>query len=347
MITGEVKGYGLIDVIDYVLKKGLSGILHVECKEFKGEIHISDWKVVGAKTDHNTSDSAFMEMLMSDTVQFHVEETKNLENNITRNFTELLELAASENRKIQIGNNDIIKSVSGLNKLILTNPLQSELYDLCTEGLFFYQLPNLTGKTFSELRESISEMSLRQLVNVLSVKRTASVFLFPKMASMSMDQKEKDFFSQIYSGMSLYDLIGKSKFPPCQFADILTWLSVKKVLTISDENGVVLSAYHVRETLNIHEEECVTKLMVQSDKTLSSKNGTVRIDPNQMAFWQQVVFGKEIVAVSIEANGKQQLFGYDTGKKMPGCIGMTTQDMGIFGVSDMDNIDCKPVVKVF
>ena len=342
MIAGEVKGYGLVEVINYVLKKNLTGIIHVKSGHLDGEIHLSNGIVAGATSGVYSGEDVFFEFLGFDSVSFHVEETNHIQSNITKSLPSLIQLYQTRQIGTIIGSDDVIISSPVFSTMLSIDSDMHEIIDLCKEGQFFHNLLTLTGKSDVHLKELIARLSSMDMVAVHSVKKATNIFLFPKNACMMPSSDERDLLRQIYSGMSLLELVERTIYTPCSLAAGLTWLAVKKALTMSNGKGTMLQAWHMMEALGMTNPTCGNKLMTRVDRSLNQRPGVVKVDVFQMLFWSQVLRGKEVVAVSIPVGNQSHLFKAEGIRNNLGQITMTSHDMDLIGASENDFLECKP-----
>ena len=342
MIAGEVKGHGLVEVIDYVLKKNLTGIIHVKSGHLDGEIHCSNGIVAGATSGIYSGEDVFFEFLRLGTVSFHVEENTQIQNNISKPLPILM--AIYQNRQIgtMIGSDDIIVFSPFAPTMLSIDPDLQEIISLCKKGQFFHNLVTLNAKSDVNLKEMVARLTSLDLVIVHSAKKAAEIFFFPKNAGKMLSSDERDLLRQIYSGMSLLELIERTIYTPCALAEGLTWLAVKKALTMSNGNGLMLQAYHVMDALGMNNPVCAVQLMTRLDRSINQHPGVVKVDLLQIQFWSQVLRGKEVVAVSIPSKDESHYFKVEPKRNSLGQIIMNIRDMDIVGASENDFLECKP-----
>ncbi len=343
MIAGEVKGNGIADVINYIITKGKPGILHVECRALKGRIYLSDWIIVGAETTNALAEDAFMEIYLADTLKFHFEETYDIKRNISMTFKELVSYSSKGSVRHTIEMTDIIRSTGAVKGSDIADPIKGDLIEKTAEGMFLCDLIARHKGTRAELIDVVCELAADKAVSVRKTQSLKELFLFPKNASMKLDEYEINVFRLIYSGMPVADLICKAGLTPCDLADKLTWMVVKNTLTISDLGGKVVEPMAVRDLLFLTKTDCKQSLMAKSDRSFGSRQGQIRVDTLQILFWNQALLGQKPAAVKVETKLESLTMSFDAGKNLQGRVAMNPNDMDRLGLFEGDDVTCQPL----
>jgi hypothetical protein len=347
MITGEVVGEGVIELIKYCAKKGMTGILFFKSNSMHGEVHLARWAVVGAKTQDNQGDKALEQIVRMDKADYSFEESSQLLANVTISIESLYEASKNTPSNIGLRSFDIFKpSTDNISNETLDSDLQRAMFFI-KNGVFYCQFQIALCKRIHEVNEIISNLLEKGYINVLTPKIVSNVFLFPKNATMMLTENEKWLFNQIYEGMGLTELIEKTLQSPQELCDKLTWLYIKRVLTMSDCTGKVLEPSVVRADMQMVGQGQYSRLFVRMDKSLGNRTQTARVDRQQMAFWNQVLIKSNIPAISIKTTDGDRIFAVEVAKNIQGYILLSQADMISLRKEEMDDIDCCPVANPF
>lgn len=343
MINGEVNGTGIIDLINYCARKGMTGKLYFESKNFIGEIHLARWTVVGAITTNYEGDRAFEEIIGLEKAIYRFEESSSLLANVAMTIENAYELIRSSSKKYKLRPFDVIRQSTRTDKHTLFDTDIGLAMHLIGEGAFYCQLVTGLGKRTSETNDLLDVMFGKKMIEMHSPSIVNDVFLFPRNATMTLTETEKWLFNQMYEGMGLTELIEKTNLPPQDLSDRLTWLHVKRVLTISDCTGKILEPFLIRSDLALSVEQQCSRLLVRMDRGLGNKTGTVKVDSMQLAFWSQVMQKKPIPAIKVLFSDSERVFTVESCRNVPGYLLMSQIDMQMLRKDEMDDLDCYPL----
>lgn len=343
MITGEINGSGVVDLINYCAKKGMTGKLYFESASIFGEIHLARWAVVGAKTTNFEGDKAFEEIIALDKAIYRFEESSHLLANVTMTIDNAYEISKNTVKKLKLRPYDIIVQSHNIKQKTLFDMDVERSMSLVGKGAFYCQLLAGMGKRTSETNDLLDSMLSMKFIEIYSPKIINDVFLFPRNASMLLTETEKWLFTQIYEGMGLTELIEKTILSPQDLSDRLTWLFVKRVLTISDCTGKVLEPFAIRADLNLSIENQHSKLLVRMDRSFGNKTGSVRVDTQQLAFWSQMLFKKPVPAIKIQSFDSPRVYSVEPYRNVPGYLFMSQNDMQMLRIEEMDDLECYPL----
>ncbi len=343
MIAGEVRGDGIVDLISFVLQKGRAGILHVENGSIAGQIHISDWMVIGAETSNYSGKEAIFEIFAAESLRFHFEETSQTIRNIDLSFKELIHESSRGAVRQTINATDIVRSAKGFNPDKIADPQKRKLTIEAKNGEFVHNLLRSNDGSRAEIMDLICELTVENALVIISANNLETYFMFPKNVPMRLDERETKLFRLIYSGMPVIDLIEKSGMSPKLLGDNITWMVVKNALTICDQNGRVVEPRIIRNGLSLTREASSSSLIVISERTFGSRTGQARVDPLQISFWQQAMFGSRIDGLKIETQKNSLNVTCETGRNLLGRISMHPQDIDKLNLFDGDDVVCTPV----
>lgn len=343
MIAGEVRGDGIVDLISFVLQKGKSGILHVENDVIDGQIYISDWIVIGAKTSNFEGKEAFLEIFRAVNLRFHFEETSKTLKNIGLSFKELIQESSHGTLRQTINATDIVKSTKDFNPDLIADMQKKKLAIDAKNGEFVQNLLRKNDGSRAEMMDLICALTVENAITLAKADSLKSYFLFPKNVPMRLDEKETSLFRLIYPGMAVVDLIEKTCITPKRLGDSITWMVVKNALTICDQNGRVVEPRVIRLGLSLTREESSSSLIVISDRAFGSRAGQVKVDSIQVSFWQQAMHGSKMDGLKIEAGKNSLTATCEIGRNLVGRIAMHPQDIDRLELFDGDVVLCTPV----
>ncbi|NLI40126.1 MAG: DUF4388 domain-containing protein [Caldisericales bacterium] len=347
MLSGEINGAGLLELLRFLISQNQAGTVTVSCISGSGFIRIRMGEIIFARWQDKLAEQAFYEIIKLDSLKFAFEQGDSLETNITK-LTESLLKTASIYTEMQdrFGQGTILSRNSlGEGSQITIDSDKLLIAVIIGSGTTYSNLVSSLPFPEGETRRLVMEMLEEGTIAARKAEIKKDIFLIPKATRVKLDAGESEVLLKITKGMKLATLFEGMAMSLDGFADTLCMLCLKGAVSIMDEYSKPLDLMKLYDVLGLHGITCQKELSVGINNSATAKRGQVLVDEYLYEMWTMRARGRKVETIELRNVYYKPVFDVTRMKNLDGKVMFAPIDATRFDLKEGKRVVCFPNAK--